>query len=353
MEPFLKSKNMEFPRSVWIGHDRINDSAALCDELRFKEKGLMITGENTYGAAGKEIEYILRDGGYDVTVVKTENATPENVNRTTDICREIKADFIVAVGGGSKIDLAKCTAYDAKIPFVSIPTSIAHDGITSNRASLKTGKGSNSVEASSPVGILADTAIINEAPYRYLAAGCADVISNTVALKDWELSNKVTGEEISSSAFMIAQYAAEELIENSNYIKPNSEESVWRVMRPIIASGVSMCIAGHSRPTSGSEHMFSHALDMLHPNTALHGEQCGLGTIMMMGLHGGDWARIRDALKSIGAPTAAKELKIPEEYIIEALVTAKNIRKDRFTILNTVDLNEKSAEELARKTGVI
>lgn len=55
-----------------------------------------------------------------------------------------------------------------------------------------------------------------------------------------------------------------------------------------------MCIAGSSRPTSGSEHMFSHALDVLHPGKALHGEQCGVGCIMMMNLHGGDWKAIRD-----------------------------------------------------------
>ena len=56
----------------------------------------------------------------------------------------------------------------------------------------------------------------------------------------------------------------------------------------MISSGMAISIAGNSRPASGSEHKFSHALDMIAPKPALHGEQCGVGTIMMMYLHGGD-----------------------------------------------------------------
>jgi glycerol-1-phosphate dehydrogenase [NAD(P)+] len=244
-------------------------------------------------------------------------------------------------------------ANNLNIPFISIPTSVAHDGIASDRASLKSDDGSKSVTAVSPIGIIADTKIINDAPFRYLAAGCADVISNLTALADWEFANRIVGENVSSSACTISKYAADDIISNSKSIKPGLEESVWLVMRPIIASGVSMCIAGSSRPTSGAEHMFSHALDIIRPDTALHGEQCGVGSIMMMELHGGNWERIRSALKSIGAPTTAKELGFTDEEVIEALVMAKDVRKERFTILGDRGLTRAAAEKVARITGVI
>src|SRR4030065_441935 len=54
---------------------------------------------------------------------------------------------------------------------------------------------------------------------------------------------------------------------------------------------------------------------------------------MMMCLHGGDWQRIRKALQMIGAPTTAKELGVTEDQLIEALVHAPGLRKDRHTIL--------------------
>ncbi len=353
MTAFNKAKNMDFPRSVRIGHDKILESGDICKDLQFGKIGTIITGEATYKAAGRTVEDLIRESRFEVQVFKTDNATLENVDAAITACKENRSKFIVAVGGGSKIDIAKIAAAKLKVPFISIPTSVAHDGIASDRASLKLDKGAKSIAAVSPLGIIADSAIINEAPYRYLAAGCADVISNLTALKDWDFAVKMRNVEFSSSAYYISKFAAENLMDNAQLIKPHFEESVWMVMRPIIASGVSMCIAGSSRPTSGSEHMFSHALDLIHPNGALHGEQCGIGTIMMMKLHGDNWQRIRSALETIGAPTTARQLGIPEQHIIDALVAAKDIRKDRFTILGDWGLTEEAAENLARSTGVI
>jgi glycerol-1-phosphate dehydrogenase [NAD(P)+] len=113
-----------------------------------------------------------------------------------------------------------------------------------------------------------------------------------------------------------------------------------------------MSIAGSSRPASGSEHKFSHALDAMAPKPALHGEQCGVGTIMMAYLHGGDWQRIRQALQSIGAPVDARGLGVEDRCIIQALLHAKDIRPERYTILGE-GLTKKAAQELAKVTMVI
>ena len=69
-----------------------------------------------------------------------------------------------------------------------------------------------------------------------------------------------------------------------------------------------MSIAGSSRPASGSEHKFAHAVNKIAPGKALHGELCGIGTIVMMYLHGGDWQMIKGALHNTGAPTSAYEV---------------------------------------------
>ena len=63
--------------------------------------------------------------------------------------------------------------------------------------------------------------------------------------------------------------------------------------------------------------------------------------------------RIRTALQKIGAPTSAKELGISNEKVIEALVTAHTIRKDRFTILGNLGLTPEAAEKIAMITKVI
>lgn len=349
---FSKAKDMIFPRNILVGHGSLPQIARMCSDFKFMKQGIIITGDSTYKAAGREIEEYMTDGGYEVSVHKTGNATFANVKTAVEEAKEIKANFILAVGGGSKIDISKMVAKEMKIPFISIPTSAAHDGIASGKASLKMDMGPKSIDAESPMGILADTEVISKAPYRYLASGCADVISDKTALMDWEFARRLRNESFSTSAYALAELSANTIIENSKNIKPGLEESTWIAMRPIIISGIAMSVAGNSRPTSGSEHMFSHALDILHPGNAMHGEQCGVGAIMMMFLHGGDWMAIRNALKDIGAPVNAKELGLASEDIIDALVEAPNIRKDRFTILG-VGIDRETAEVVAKTTMVI
>ena len=113
-----------------------------------------------------------------------------------------------------------------------------------------------------------------------------------------------------------------------------------------------MSVAGSSRPCSGSEHLFSHALDRVSKEPSLHGEQCGVGAIMMMYLHGGDWRRLKTALMTIGAPTTARELGVSNEEIVRALMIAHSVRPDRYTILGDNGLSREAAERLASTTGV-
>jgi glycerol-1-phosphate dehydrogenase [NAD(P)+] len=114
-----------------------------------------------------------------------------------------------------------------------------------------------------------------------------------------------------------------------------------------------MSIAGSSRPCSGAEHLFSHALDVTAPHPALHGEQVGVGTIMCAYLHGANWQLIRDVLRRIGAPTSARELAIEDKHIIKALTIAHKIRPDRYTILGDKGLTKEAAERVAQVTGVV
>ena len=99
--------------------------------------------------------------------------------------------------------------------------------------------------------------------------------------------------------------------------------------------------------------MISHMLDLRCQGRALHGEQCGVASIMTMYLHGGDWEQIRDALSDIGAPTTAQQLGIPREEMIYAMAHATEIRSDRFTILGDNGITEEVAEKVAEATGVI
>lgn len=351
MGDFVKVKAVELPRCVIAGHGVIEGVREMCDDLRLGGRGTIITGGTTGEVAGRRVLDMM--DGYEMDLQVVGDATQACADMVSAAAREFGSTFILAVGGGSKIDLAKVVSNELRIPFMAIPTSASHDGIASNRASLKSSEGSRSVPSASPMGVIADTDIISRAPHRLLASGCADVVSNLTAIMDWDLARRLKGETFSRSAYSLSKHAAEEIVEGSGLIKPGLEDSVWVAIKPIIMSGISMSIAGSSRPTSGAEHMFSHMLDLRCPGRALHGEQCGVGSIMTMYLHGGDWERIRDVLAEIGAPTTARELGVPDEEIVYALSHATEIRRDRFTILGDNGVTEEVAERVATVTGVI
>ncbi len=245
-------------------------------------------------------------------------------------------------------------ATNAGIYFVSVPTAASHDGIASPLASIKNNKGSVSMTAQAPIGVIADTNIIRNAPFRLLSAGCADIVSNYTAIKDWQLANRLQNESYSESAAALSLMTAKLIMKSSKSIKKGLEESARLVVKSLFSSGMAISIAGSSRPASGSEHKFSHALDKIAKKPALHGEQCGVGTIMMMSLHGGDWEVIKNALHDMNAPTNAYELGIDPDDIIEALIMAHKIRPERYTILgDRGGLSRDAAKKLAIKTGVI
>jgi glycerol-1-phosphate dehydrogenase [NAD(P)+] len=202
------------------------------------------------------------------------------------------------------------------------------------------------------MAIIADTGIISNAPPRLLSAGCGDIISNYTALLDWQLAHRLRNEEYSEYAAALSDMTAKMVVAQAPTIRPGLEESAGVVVKALISSGVAMSIAGSSRPASGSEHKFAHAVNRIAPGRALHGELCGIGTIVMMYLHGGDWRMIRDALRYTGAPTSAHEVGLDRDTVIEALTSAHKIRPERYTILDA-GLAKKAAIKAAEATEIV
>jgi len=344
---------MQLPRNVIAGPGAIESVGPICRSMRLKGRALIITGGTTKGIAGDKVAESLSRSGYDRDFIIVESATMENVLKAKTAAEEMKADFLLGVGGGKSIDIAKLASTQLDLNFISVPTAASHDGIASSRASIIQGGKSVSKQAEAPMCVIADTSIIMKSPYKLLAAGCGDIISNYTAVLDWRLAARLRNVYFSDYSAALSEMTARIILDSAHLIKPGLEESVRLVVKALISSSVAMSIAGSSAPASGSEHKFSHMLDQIAPHPALHGEQCGVGTILMMYLHGGDWKRIREALMTIGAPTSAKELGIEDKYIIEALMKAHDIRPERYTILGDSDLPHEAAVNIAKTTKVI
>ena len=343
---------MQLPREVLLGENLKGEVVNVAKRIGLSGKALVIYGPKTREIAGKDVERSLTEE-FEVSSLTIRGATMDEVERTMERIRDEGIKWLVAVGGGSIIDVAKLASYRTGLPFISFPTTASHDGIASANASIRDLGVKTSVKAVPPVAVIADVKVIKTAPYRYLAAGVGDIISNLTAVKDWQLAHRIKGEYYSEYAASLSLMSAKMVIKNADIIRLGNEESVRKVVKGLISGGVAMSIAGSSRPASGAEHLFSHALDSIAPKPALHGEQVGVGTIIMAYLHGLKWERVRETLKRVGAPTNAYELGIDPELIVEALTIAHKIRPERYTILGRDGLTREAAEKAAKITGVI
>lgn len=343
---------MELPRIVAVGSGAIQELPEICASLNLTGRALIVTGPHTQNIMGKTISGLMANGGYKPETIICSASRQEEVDRAKSLAKEIDAGFLIGAGGGRSIDIAKLASLDAGVPFLSLPTAASHDGICSSQASLTINGESTSIKAQSPLAIVADSKIIAQAPARLLAAGCGDIISNYTAILDWQLAHRLRNEEYSEYAAALSGMTAKMIVDLAPDILPGNEESARIVIKALISSGVAMSIAGSSRPASGSEHKFAHSVNRIAPGKALHGELCGLGTIMMMYLHGGDWKMIKRALTTVGAPTCAKDVGLDAETVISALIHAHEIRPERYTILDS-GLNKMAAINAAATTGVI
>ncbi|MDD4498303.1 MAG: iron-containing alcohol dehydrogenase, partial [Methanosarcinaceae archaeon] len=231
-------KWMQLPRDVLIGHGVIESIGSVCKDLKLRGNALIVTGKTTKDVAGKKVRDLLKDSGNNAEMVLTSSPTMEEVERVREIARNKDVAYLLGVGSGRSIDIAKLASTRLQLPYISVPTAASHDGIASSRASILDNGRKASAEANAPMAVIADTEIISEAPYRFLAAGCGDIISNYTAVLDWELAGRLRNEYFGEYAAALSRMAARVIIESAGSIKPELETSARLVVKALVSNGV-------------------------------------------------------------------------------------------------------------------
>jgi glycerol-1-phosphate dehydrogenase [NAD(P)+] len=344
---------MQLPREVIVGKGVLARIPEVMQRLGLRGSALIVDGPKSHEVAGARVMQLLEANGVAVDVIQVETATIKDVSAIEEQIKIKKPHILFGVGGGTKIDAAKLSSAAKGTPYISVPTSLSHDGIASPLASVKGLDKPYSVMVQAPLAIIADTEAITQAPWRSVISGCGDIIAKLTAVKDWQLAQSDKNEYYGEYAASLALMSARLVVRNAGLIEPGNEEGLRVLLEALISCGVAMSIAGSSRPCSGSEHMFSHALDQIAEGKAMHGEQCGVGAILAAYLQGENWRRIRNTLKQIKAPTTARELGVKDKDVVKALDMAAKIRPERYTILQKLKMKKDACERAARNTSVI
>ncbi len=340
---------MELPRLIVIGNKNLGNIGKFLHSLNEPKKVSVISGRHVKKIIQNKFQKSLLKAGIKSAWYNANNNDETSIDKIQNDVKKDKSDLIIGIGGGRSVDIAKMISFNLEKPFVSVPTAASHDGIASPFVSIR-GDKPHSVVATAPLGVFVDIDVIKKAPKKLLASGCGDLIAKITAVRDWEIGRDKTGEYFGRYSANLASMSAKILLEASEKkIVPDIRE----IVEALISAGVASCIAGSSRPCSGAEHLFSHALDKIAPGVGLHGEKCGLGAIMMAKLQGQDWKKITKTLKNVGAPTTAKEIGLTQNMLTKALVIAQSLRPERYTILKEIHMTEKMALDLAKSTNVL
>ena len=340
---------MELPRLIVIGNKNLGNIGKFLHSLNEPKKVSVISGRHVKKIIQTKFQKSLLKAGIKSVWHNANNNDETSIGKIQNDVKKDRSDLIIGIGGGRSVDIAKMISFNLEKPFVSVPTAASHDGIASPFVSVR-GDKPHSVVATAPLGVFVDIDVIKRAPKKLLASGCGDLIAKITAVRDWEIGRDKTGEYFGRYSANLASMSAKILLEAS---EKNKVPDIREIVEALISAGVASCIAGSSRPCSGAEHLFSHALDKIAPGIGLHGEKCGIGAIMMAKLQGQDWEKITKTLKNVGAPTTAKEIGLTQNMLTKALVIAQSLRPERYTILKEIQMTEKMALDLAKSTNVL
>ena len=270
-----------------------------------------------------------------VNVLHHQEMDTVDFNDITALAFELpnKTQAVIGMGGGKVIDAAKYIGYILRIPFISVPTSSSSDGFSSSSASLIVDGHRKSLPAKMAYGILVDTDVIKSAPVKFLYSGIGDMAAKISSTYDWQHEEDLGYDEVNDFAFMIAKKAVNSFV-RTPFESIEEELFLKELLDSLAMSGVANEIAGSSAPTSGSEHLISHALDQLLERPQLHGIQVGIATYIMCKICDHRWKRVDTIYDKTGFWDYCATLDLKTSDFVSAIDLAPSIKPHRHTYIH-------------------
>lgn len=282
-------------REIIYSEAAIGNAPSILARIFGAKPATLIADRRTFGVAGKALGDSLSAAGRNVATL----IVPDGKGGKEPVCDDLTLEWIkpqlpecgllVAAGSGVISDLTKWLASETRRPYAVLATAASMNGYSSANIAPTIKGVKRLVDGVVPLVIMAVPSIIANAPYKLTAAGLGDVLAKPVSITDWRMSQVLFGEYFCPLCARMIADVEPGYMNNPGGILKREPESIKALFDALIYSGLSMTVAGTSSPSSGGEHMISHALD----STALafgidhdyHGRQVGLGTIFACALY--------------------------------------------------------------------
>lgn len=288
-------------------------------------------------------------------------ATAESVDSLVEAIREGEHDVIAGVGGGSAIDAAKAAGHLAGISWASVPTAASSDAPTSALSVIYTDEG-EFVEyrffPKNPDLVLIDTALVANAPERFLVGGIGDALATWVEARAVAKTraNTMVGDAPTHTGTALAELSWKILWENSlAALDAVRSKTVTPALEAVVEANTLLSGLGFESGGLAAAHAIHNGMTAAPQTHGLtHGEKVNIGTLTQLVMEGAPSKEIEDFIvfsTKVGLPNTLTEIGLTPEDTKEiraiaeaATAEGETIHSMPFTV--TPDLVEEALSSL-------
>lgn len=277
-------------RRVLVEHGALEALPELLGDLAPGPRVLLVADRRTWAAAG-EAAWRALESRFAVQTCRLEDGPDGHPHASVELADELADafddvyDLYVGVGSGTVNDLTKELAHRRGRPYAVVATAASMNGYTSAIVALLEQGLKTTGEATPPVAVVADPAVLAGAPRELTLAGLGDLVSKPYCGCDWLMAALVRGEYHCPLPDRLLSSAFERGLETFPRLADGDPDAVLLLFELLLVSGLSMAVTGTSSPASGGEHLLSHTWDMLRLRDGrplnLHGAQVGVASLVV------------------------------------------------------------------------
>lgn len=270
---------------VEIGHGVAARTGAILQGAGFGKRLLLVADDNTAQVAG-DVFPALTNAGFSLKKLIYPNllyARAEGVAEVLSLCNDV--DGILSVGTGSLNDICRVAAQKSGKHLAIFATAPSMDGFAADLAPIIENNFKTSWQGVQPRAILADTAILANAPVELKAAGFGDMLAKYLGIFDWHVANLLLGEHYCPAIADLTIESVQRMLSLAHKVTGCDEAAAGAIMESLVLSGLAMKLAASSRPASGAEHAVSHYWECYKLSRGLwpefHGKKVGVASVLM------------------------------------------------------------------------
>lgn len=273
------------PAQIMRGKGAVSQAGANIAQLG--KRPLIIGGDYTLTLIQSHLEPILQTYNLSAT---TASYCPDSCDRSHEHLQNIvadhKADFIIGVGGGKALDMAKLVASHLNLAIVTIPTSAATCAAWTALSNIYSEQGAFQYDVPLPYApnlLILDYDLIASAPKRTLIAGIGD------ALAKWYEASVSSGDSTASLTIAAVQQARvlrDILLQKSTTALENPGGEVWQevVDATVLLPGVIGGLGGANCRTVAAHAIHNGLTHLRETHDILHGEKVAYGILVQLRL---------------------------------------------------------------------